>query len=124
MCCTASIASRFSVRLTGSPALRSSTTNPANRSSIDEGVSPEMLTVAVMGPCRLLDRQLLGGLGDVGLVLEQDVERLLGGLLVDRVDVEQQQGARPVERLGDARRLLQVELADRPHDPADLIGEV
>jgi hypothetical protein len=34
MCCTASIASRFSVSDTGSPALRSSTTKPARRSII------------------------------------------------------------------------------------------
>jgi hypothetical protein len=40
---TASIASRFSVRLTGSPALRSSTTNPASRSSIEPGAFPEMV---------------------------------------------------------------------------------
>ena len=40
------------------------------------------------------------------------------------VDVQQQQGARPVEGFRDARRLLEVHLADRPHDPADLIGEV
>jgi hypothetical protein len=71
-----------------------------------------------------LNGQLLGGLRDVGLVLEEDVERLLGGLLVDRVDVEQQQGARPVEGLGHARRLLQVEHADRADDAAHLVGEV
>src|SRR4051794_35763400 len=34
MCCTASIASRFSVSDTGSPAARSSWMNPARRSSI------------------------------------------------------------------------------------------
>ena len=34
MCITASIASRFSVRLTGSPALRSSTMKPERRSSM------------------------------------------------------------------------------------------
>ena len=36
MCCTASMASRFSVRLTGSPALRSSTTKPLSKPNIDE----------------------------------------------------------------------------------------
>ena len=71
-----------------------------------------------------LDRQLFGRLGDVGLVLEQDVQGLLGDLLVDRLDVEQHQRARPVERLRHARRLLEVELADRADDAGDLVGEV
>ncbi len=43
---------------------------------------------------------------------------------VDVLDAEQHEGAGPVDRLGDRRRLLQVELADRPHDAGDLIGEV
>src|SRR4026208_294196 len=80
MCCTASIASRFSVRLTGSPALRSSPTNPFSRSSMAD-------VRAGSG----LDRQLFRRLGDVGLVLEQDVQGLLGDLLVDGLDVQQHQ---------------------------------
>ncbi len=35
------------------------------------------------------------------------MERLLGSCLIDGVDVEQQEGAGPIERLGDARRLLE-----------------
>ena len=47
MCCTASIASRFSVRLTGRPALRSSTTKPLSSSIIFErgaGASRSVIT--------------------------------------------------------------------------------
>src|SRR3954471_17801771 len=118
MCWTASMASRFSVRLTGSPALRSSWMNPVNRSSMRTGPSSSGL----LG--RLGDRELLGGLGDVGLVLEQDVQRLLGLIGVDVVDTEQHQRPRPVDRLRHRRMLLQLQRADRAHDPRDLVGEM
>src|SRR3954447_18449888 len=96
MCFTASIASRSSVSETGRPARRSSWMNPA-RTSI----------IAV----RLLARrrELLLGLGEVGAVLEEDVQRVRRGGLVHRVDAEQHEGAGPVERLGDRGRLLQLE---------------
>ena len=45
-----------------------------------------------------LDRQFLGGLLDVGLVLEQDVQRLLGLLDIDVLDAQQHQCPRPVQR--------------------------
>src|SRR4051794_23544245 len=109
MCCTASIASRFSVNETGSPALRSSLTKPASRSSM-EGL--------------LVHRELFGRLGDVGLVLEQDVQRVLRLLRFDVLDAEQHQRARPVDGLADRRRLLQVELADAAYDAGDLVGQV
>ena len=67
--------------------------------------------------------KLFGGLGDVGLVLQQDVERFLGSLLVDRVDVEDHQRAGPVESLRNARGLFEVELTDRPHDARNLVGQ-
>src|SRR6187200_84241 len=99
MCWTASIASRFSVRLTGRPASRSSMMKPLSRS---RSAAPARSAVPSGGPARgeevsesvaltaagslvgregaaaplerrLLGRELLHDLGDVGLVLEQDV---------------------------------------------------
>ena len=43
---------------------------------------------------------------------------------IDLVLAEVEQRAGPVDRLGDRRRLLQVELADRTHDPRDLLREL
>src|SRR5512132_1281207 len=127
MCCTAAMASRFSVRLTGSPAARSSLMNPARSSvraapaptSVSRCLLPSTVTsgaaelgIPLPGLGRARGRlggapaqrrvllELLGGLGDVALVLEQDVGRAGGGGGVDLVDAEQQQGARPVDRLG------------------------
>src|ERR1044072_1570548 len=48
---------------------------------------------------------------EVGAVLDDDRHRLAEGLRVEVVGAEQQQGARPVDRLGDRGRLLEVELA-------------
>src|SRR5258705_5228507 len=110
MCCTASMASRFSVSDTGRPALRNSVTKPAKRSSM----------VVKHGVGRLLvDAELFRSLGDVGLVLEQDVEGLLGLLGFDVIDAEQHQRACPVDGLADRRRLLQVELTDGADDAGD-----
>src|SRR5437588_12901486 len=88
MCLIASMASRFSVSETGSPAPLSSWMNPESRSSIS---------------------QFFGGLGDVGLILQQDVQRLLGLLGVDVLDAQQHQRAGPVEGLRYRRRLLQLQ---------------
>jgi hypothetical protein len=93
---TASIASRFSVRLTGRPASRSSTMKPVEQveqrlagrrtSAGRSAVRPSGSTVAHdlspppwRGGRPLLERPAVGGelldrLGDVGLVLEQDVD--------------------------------------------------
>src|SRR5262249_49112146 len=119
MCCTASIASRFSVSDTGMPALRSSATKPAIRSST--ATSPSDLGADSLHD---VDGQLFGCLGGVGLGLEQDVQRLLGLLRVDVLDAEQHERARPVDGLADARRLLEIELANAAHDSRDLVGEV
>ena len=88
-CSTARIASRFSVIDTGSPAVRSSWTNPWRTSSSEQrsrgaGVAPET-GMAVLRPQRrgVGHLQLLAGLGDVGLVLEQHVQRLADHLGVD-----------------------------------------
>ena len=47
--------------------------------------------------------ELAHRLGDVALVLQQDVDRGLGRLGVDVLDAEQQQRAGPVDRLGHRR---------------------
>src|SRR5207247_2252558 len=60
--------------------------------------------------------ELLLRLADVTLVLEDGGERLGDQLLIERLQVEQRERARPVERLADARGLLQIELADAVHD--------
>ena len=59
----------------------------------------------------------LGDQVDVGAVLDDDAHRLLEGLAVDVVGAQQQQRPRPVDRLGDRGRLLQVELADHAARP-------
>ena len=56
------------------------------------------------------DADPLGDQVDVGAVLDQDAHRALEGLAVDVVGADQQQRPRPVDRLGDRGRLLQVEL--------------
>src|SRR5450756_2948200 len=111
MCSTARMASRFSVMETGRPALRSSWTKPWRTSSIGSG--------GVAG-----GHQLLAGLGDVGLVLEEHVERVADDLGGDLGRTEEQERAGPVDRLGDRRCLLQLELTDRADDAGDLVGEL
>ena len=71
--------------------------------------------VPLLAQPQLADRALL-----VGGVLEDDAERVVDGLVVEVADLERDQGARPVDGLGDRRRLLQLELAQprRPSRPA------
>src|SRR5438128_3486877 len=70
-----------------------------------------------LGPLQLhVLLELLLRLADVTLVLEDGGECLGDQLLIERLQVEQRERARPVERLADARGLLQVELADAVHD--------
>src|SRR5262245_58567250 len=197
MCWMAAMASRFSVRLTGRPAVRSSTMKPdsSSVSAMPEPISARRRPVssAVRGrgrsgpasPARrassaaaapsgekawwrpavmprsapplddaggseplppagasgiALPRlgagarrraavqrgvllQLLGRLGDVALVLEEDVGRAGGRGRVDLLHPQQQERARPVQRLGHRRRLLQLELADGAHDAGHLVGQ-
>src|SRR3546814_13787679 len=94
MCFTASIASRFSVRLTGRPAWRSSCMNPASSSvmakpdarsasivvgTLSGGVMPSrLLAGSRLGDGAVVLLELAERLGDVALVLEQDVDGGLG----------------------------------------------
>src|SRR4051812_40510975 len=107
-CSSARIASRFSVIETGSPAVRSSCTNPWRKSS-NVGWSPSIDGVGV-GTLRIRssDRagaignlQLLARLHDVGLVLEQHVQRLADHLGGDVVLPQVEERAGPVDRLRD-----------------------
>src|ERR1700689_4881532 len=95
ICCTAWAASRCSVSETGSPERRSSVTNPERRSST--------------ASARRGRQQLLGGALDVDLVLQEDVQRVLGPGGVDRLHAQQHERAGPVDGLGDRRRLAQLE---------------
>src|SRR5438105_7451188 len=119
---TASMASRFSVNETGNPAARSSWMKPASRSII---VAGSLIGSRAACPSRRLGHgQLLGGLGDVALVLEQDVEGGLGLVGVDALQTEEEQGPGPVECLGDGGVLLQLQRPQRAHDAHDLVGQV
>ena len=48
----------------------------------------------------------------VGGVLEHHPQRLGDGVVVEGADLQSQQGAGPVDGLGDRRRLLQLQLAE------------
>ena len=67
------------------------------------------------GPAEL-HPDALGHQVHVGAVLDDDAHRPLEHRAVEVVGAEQQQGARPVDRLGDRGRLLEVELADHVDD--------
>src|SRR5205085_231736 len=59
-----------------------------------------------------LDADALSDHVEVGSVLDDDVHRPLEYGLIDVVSAQEDQRARPVDRLRDRRRLLQIELAD------------
>src|SRR5262245_29922966 len=61
--------------------------------------------------------------GDVVLVLEQYAERVGYGRRIERHRVEFGERSRPIERLGNARRLEQILLAQRLHEPNYLLGK-
>src|SRR6185369_14944001 len=68
--------------------------------------------------------ELLLRLADVGLVLEDDRQRVVDELVVERVHVQEKQRPCPVERLADAGMLLQVELPDALDERHDVAGEL
>ena len=81
---------------------------------------------AVYSPARgdeLGDRRLAGD-PDVVLVLEQAPERDPHELRLEPVAAEPCERLRPVDRLGDARELAQIALAQRLHEARDRAREV
>ena len=81
---------------------------PRRTQGLDEGDVP---VEQRHGAQRLAAAQRLERLVVVGGVLEDDAERRVDGRRVEVVDLERDQGARPVDRLRDRRRLLELELA-------------
>src|SRR5690606_16557787 len=114
-------ASRPSATETGSPARRSSATNPVWR-SMREAMSASSRLLLARGPSAP-QSQFLGGALLVGDVLEDDAEGAGDGGLVQVVQAEGEQGARPVDGLGDRRGLLDVQVAQRPDGADELLGQ-
>src|SRR5579885_974493 len=91
---------------------------------VEEVLVARRLRALELRPLQLHVRlELLLRLADVPLVLEDRRERVGDELVIEALDVEQHERARPVERLADARHLLQIELADALHDRNDRGGE-
>ncbi|CAB4966765.1 unannotated protein [freshwater metagenome] len=109
MCVMASIASRFSVRLTGNPAARSSTMNPDRSSSIgEEGTSVEVIAIQGYQSARTRDARPFGstitlklfrGFGDVALILQENVQRFDRVGFGNGVDTKKKQRSCPIEGL-------------------------
>src|SRR3954453_15351498 len=113
-------ASSSSLVPTATPSPRSSSPNSSRWAARPGGassgaVAPYSAALRLAGGGGT-DRQLhpdaLGHDVEVGAVLDDDRQRLHEHLVVDVVGAEQEQRARPVDRLGDRRGLLQVEVAD------------
>ena len=75
-----------------------------------------------------LQAHALGDDVHVGAVLDDHRHRLVERGRVDVLGAQQQERARPVDRLGDRRRLLEVQLAHHADDlhepPRDRLGEL
>src|SRR3954468_20539920 len=116
---SASKASSSSLVPSASPSERSSSPNSSRRAASPGGPA---LSGGWAGT--ELDSDALGHDIEIGAVLDDDRHRVAEGLLVDVVGAEQQQRARPVDRLGDARRLLEVELAHELDDLDELARDL
>src|SRR6478735_8125460 len=102
--------SRSSLVPTATPSERSSSPNSRMRAASPGCSGAGTERPAQLGP-DALDHDV-----EVGAVLDDDRHRVVERLLVDVVGAEQQQRARPVDRLGDRRWLLQVQAADHRDD--------
>src|SRR4051794_28201960 len=126
----ASVAASASRKSIGSVQPTSPSASKASSSSLVPSATPSLRSSSPSSsrlatrPLRLEGTQLhpdaLGDDVEVGAVLDDDRHRVAERLLVDVVGAEQQQRARPVDRLCDRRRLLQVELADELDDLDEL----
>src|SRR5213080_4215658 len=114
---SASNASSSSLVPSATPAERSSSPSSSSRAAMPGGPAP-VRALGLEGT--ELHPDALGDDVEVGAVLDDDRHRVAERLLVDVVGAEQQQRARPVDRLGDRRRLLEVELADELDDLDEL----
>src|SRR4051795_12671730 len=110
---SASKASSSSLVPSATPSLRSSSPSSSSRAA-----RPPPVALRLEGT--QLHPDALGDDVEVGAVLDDDRHRVAEGLLVDVVGAEQEQRARPVDRLRDRRRLLEVELADELDDLDEL----
>src|SRR4051795_6839769 len=121
--------SRWSVQLTSSRAANASrisevpTATPSERRSSKKASRLAAVVDIGLAGARQLDRDPLGDDIDVRAVLDEDAHGALEGLAVDVVGADQQQRARPVDRLGDRGRLLQIELAHHRDDLYEPAGE-
>src|SRR3954453_22312645 len=116
----ASVAARASRKSTGSVQEIWSRTRNASSSSLVPTATPSERSSSPNSRIRWssterrpeLHAHALGHDVEVGAVLDDHRHRVAEGLLVDVLRAEQQQRPRPVDRLGDRRRLLEVEVAD------------
>src|SRR5215207_10383791 len=115
---------------TSSPAPRSTRAKPtAKRSSPIEGVIESVTSgTALRGPFGRAAHQLLDPGRPRALlvlaVLEDRAQRDLDRVLVDGGASERGERVRPVDRLGDARRLVELEVAHGFHRGRDLAREL
>src|SRR5690242_8283172 len=100
------------------------TSSPASRRTRPNVTT--CLTNALLGSSRLLEQaeqRLVANREQVLVVLEHRAERLLDHLRVELLPAERGERARPVDRLGDARRLREVEPAEPAHERGRLRRE-
>ena len=129
---SAANASRSSEVPTATPSPRSSSQKATMRGARPGG-QRRLIRSLRLPEARLaeLHSDALGDQVDVRAVLDDDAHRALEHRAVDVVGAEQQQRPRPIDRLGDRGRLLEVELADHvddldqpPREPLVELGRV
>src|SRR5215208_6411336 len=114
---SASLTSERSVQRTSSRAENASrSSSPSCRTRAERPSSSGTRQAAALDP------DALGHRVEVGPVLDDDAHRVREDLAVDVLGAQQQQGAGPVDRLGDRRRLLEVQGADHPDHLDQLAG--
>src|ERR1041385_9516349 len=104
-------ASIFSARDTRMPFRLSTLANSIRRSCMSKSPAGDLVQVVSVTSCRhaalgLFFRQVgfefLMRFANIGLVLDQGGKRLFDKLLIELLDIEQGQGAHPIEQIGRA----------------------